>query len=230
MTWLNKIKFSGTNLAKEKSLVGVSFDDGPDKNYTLEVLKILKKFRTRATFFWIVENAIQLNNNEPGIFAKIVSEIKGGGHEIGLHAPRDYKPTIFYRIFGRFTKQEIEKAKNEIKELTGLSVRLFRPHYLQLGRSVAYADELELITVLGDFIHYTTADVEKDVQIKKFSKVKPGNILVFHDGISIKTPKNRIVEVLPTVIENLNKQGIRGVSISEILELKEFAAKEQNQL
>lgn len=217
MTWLNKIKFSGTDLSKKKSLVGLSFDDGPNEKYTLGILEILKKFKVQATFFWIVENAVQLKNKKPDIFEKIVSEIKNDRHEIGLHAPYDYKPTFWNRLLGKFTKQEMEESKRTIEKLTGLFVQLYRPHYLQFGRSISFANELGMTTILGDFIHYTNADVKREIQIKKFSNVNHGGILVFHDGTSMKTKKNNIIEVLPVVLKNLNRKGMHGTKISSIL-------------
>lgn len=224
MNWLNKIKFSGTSLAKKKSLVGLSFDDGPSLQ-TIKVLEILKLFESRATFFWIVEKAVKLKTEVPEIFRQIVTSIKESGSEIGLHAPYDYRPTFLSRLFGKFTEREIITAKNKLEELTDLPVRLYRPHYVQLGRSTLFAHKLGLMTVFGDFTHYAEPDAQEEFQVRKFSSVRPGNILVFHDGNTLLRKTTSVTQVLPTILENLGKRGIRGTSISDVLELKEFAAK-----
>jgi len=193
-------------------------------------LEILKSFGSGATFFWIVESAIKLKTEKPEVFKQIVASIKENNFEIGLHAPYDYQPTFLSRIFGKFTGQEIEDAKVKLEELTSSFIKLYRPHYIQLGRSVIFAHKLGLTTVFGNFIHYAEPDTPKEFQVKKFSSAKPRNILVFHDGITILRNTTNIIEVLPTVLENLNKKGIRGTTISNVLGLKEFAAKGQNQL
>lgn len=204
------------NIVRREFLAGISFDDGPNEEYTSEVLKILKEYNTQATFFWIVKNAIKLKNEKPDIFAKILTDIKNDGHEIGLHAPYDYKPSMRYRIFGKFTKQEIANAKEELEKLINLPVNLYRPHYLQLGRSVSYAKKLGMTAVWGDFIHYASPDANINKQIKKFSAVGSGNILIFHDDVSFKTKDNYIVDVLPIVLQNLKQKNIKGTKITNI--------------
>ena len=213
------MKFRRTTLARDKSLVGISFDDGPSL-HTPRVLEILKSFGSSATFFWIVENAVKLKREEPETFEQIIIMVKETDSEIGLHAPYDYKPNLMSRILGKFTKQEIREAKVKLEELIGLQISLYRPHYLQLGRSTLFAHELGLTTVWGDLIHYAEPDTLREYQIRKFSNAKPGNILIFHDGNTILRKTTNVTEVLPSVLKNLNEKGLHGITVSRVIDLK----------
>ena len=53
-------KFKGTpiiNEVEEKKFLSLTFDDGPDKKYTVELLDLLKKYNIKATFFVVAKFA-----------------------------------------------------------------------------------------------------------------------------------------------------------------------------
>ena len=60
-----------------RPLVALSFDDGPHPTFTPQVLEILERHGTKATFFLIGERAVR--------FPDVVSRIRAAGHEIGNH-------------------------------------------------------------------------------------------------------------------------------------------------
>src|SRR6266404_5801549 len=60
-----------------RSVVALSFDDGPHPTFTLEVLDILRRHDAKATFFLIGERALR--------HPEVVSQIKAAGHEVGNH-------------------------------------------------------------------------------------------------------------------------------------------------
>jgi len=211
------IKFSGSDKAKKNKLIGLSFDEGPNETNALEVLKILKENKTQATFFWIVEYAKRLHEENSELFRNILSQIREDGHEIGLHAPYDYIPTLYSRIYGRFNKEELKLATEELEKLTNMPIKLFRPHYLLQPYSILKARELGLITVLGDVLNYSDAAFPVKFQIWRFSSANPGSILIFHDGICMLRKKTYITKVLPTVLENLKKKGLTPTKISKVL-------------
>ena len=51
-------KWIRTDLDKDKPMIALSFDDGPYTPVTSKILKVLKKYDSRATFF-VVGNRIQ---------------------------------------------------------------------------------------------------------------------------------------------------------------------------
>jgi len=215
--WLTQSKFSGSKLAKSKNLVALSFDDGPHYQNTLGVIKSLNDNKAQATFFWIAEFAINLAKNHPRILKKIISEIKNNNHEIGLHAPYDFKPTLSSRFFGHFSKYELQKAKKDIEDLTDMKIELYRPHNVQLGSSILYAKELGMVTVIGDILRFAKPNEEVYIQVKRLGCAKPGSILLLHDGQSVSQKTNHILKVLPQVVKILKNKGLKITSVSNIL-------------
>jgi peptidoglycan/xylan/chitin deacetylase (PgdA/CDA1 family) len=216
--WLTQSKFSGSKLAKSKNLVALSFDDGPHYYNTLNVIKTLNESKSQGTFFWIVENAISLAKHHPLILKKIVSEIKQNSHEIGLHALRDFKPTLSSRLYGHFSKQQLKKAKDIIENLSGTIVNLYRPHNAQLGSSIVFAKELGMTTVIGDLFRYARPDEKVYVQVNRLSRAKAGSILLLHDGQVNSLKINHILKVLPEVIKKLKDNGLKLTSVSNVLQ------------
>lgn len=216
--WLMHAKFAGTEKAKQDNLVALSFDDGPHPENTPEVLAILKENRAHATFFWIVSNALILLNYNPSLFKKIVKEIKNNGHEIGLHAPNDVKPSLSSRFFGPHTKYELGKAKETLENITGIKVIYYRPHYIQLGSSIKHATNLGMTTVLGDVFNSVNPYGSVSDQIGKIKRATGGSILILHDGQSNTVKKNNTIFALPQVILTLIRRGLIPTSVSRVLE------------
>ena len=218
MEWITQGRFAGAQMAKKKKLVALSFDDGPHYYNTPNVLETLNNNNVQATFFWIAENAINLAKKQPLLFKKIVSEIKQNSHEIGLHAPCDFNPTLSSRLYGHFSKNQLKKAKNIIESLSGTNVSLYRPHYLQVGSSIMYARELGMTTVIGDVFHYVRPGEPHHNQVRRLAQAKPGSILLLHDGQSYTQKINHILKVLPQVVEILKNKGLNLTTISKVLE------------
>lgn len=211
------IRFKGSSDAIKNKYVALSFDDGPNSYNILKVLQILRENQSKATFFWIVENAVNLANNNPKVFEEIISTIKEDKHEIGLHALYDYKPTLRSRLYSKFSKREIQNGKTTLERITGFKIKLFRPHYLFQPASILIAHQLGLITVFGDMIHYADQTWPKNFQINRFSGANSGSILIFHDGVTMLRHETKILEVLPVVLKNLRQKSMRLITVSEIL-------------
>lgn len=212
------LKTRGSNEARRKKLVGFSFDDGPDPNITLGVLNTLIEEGIPATHFWILEYARNFKQSHPNLFAEILAKISKGKHEIELHAPNDYNPSVLTRAYGRFTKRQLADAKAGLEDLTGQPVRFYRPHILLQPVTIYHAGQIGLITVLGDLIASSAnADSKIETQIARFSRARAGSILIFHDGTSFNRQKTHIIDVLPQVIANIRRNGLNPTKLSEVL-------------
>ena len=218
MEWVTESKFTGSKMARKRNLVALSFDDGPHYHNTLKVIKALNNNNAQGTFFWIVQHAVDLRKNDPLVFGKIVSQIKENNHEIGLHAPYDFKPTLSSRVFGHFTKEELEEAKDTLENLTDMDVSLYRPHYVQLGSSIKFARELRMTTVIGDIFNSIKPDNPIPAQVERLGRAKAGSILILHDGQSISHRRNNILDVLPESIKLLSRRGLELTTVSKVLE------------
>ena len=58
-------------------MIALTFDDGPDPEWTPRILDILAGQQSHGTFFMLVENA--------RAFPELVRRVVAEGHEVGLH-------------------------------------------------------------------------------------------------------------------------------------------------
>ena len=76
--WNYFLKAKHNNYKVKDNTIAITFDDGPNVDFTPKVLSLLKEYNAKATFFLIGKNAIQ--NPE------IVKQILSNDHIIGNHS------------------------------------------------------------------------------------------------------------------------------------------------
>ncbi|MEG0386441.1 MAG: polysaccharide deacetylase family protein [Solibacillus sp.] len=191
-----------------EKIVALTFDDGPHNKYTPEILNLLNKYHAKATFFIVGKNA----EKNPEIISRMHEE----GHEIANHTYSH--PT---KIKTEDLLEEIQVTSDVLFSITGEIPKLFRP----VGGQ--YTDEMiNAITEKGYKVvmwswHLDTEDwknpgVDK-INQKVINGVGNGNVVLFHDGGANRT---QTVQALEKILENLETQGYKFVTISELLALK----------
>lgn len=110
--------------------IALTFDDGPDPQWTPQILDILKREHVPATFFIIGENAL----TERRLLDRMVSE----GHEIGSHT---YTHPNLAGASATQTDIELNANQRLFQAFTGRSLRLFRAPYFGDAEPTT-ADEL----------------------------------------------------------------------------------------
>lgn len=179
---------------KEK-VIFLTFDDGPVPEITPWVLKTLKDYKAKASFFCVGDNV----RKHPRLF----KQIQAGGHALGYHT--------FHHLQGRKTPlqdylDDIALSKAYYKS------RLFRPPHGRLSRAQIKALKphytIIMWTVLsGDFDHSITPEQ----CFKNTLKTGPGSIVVFHD--SQKAEAN-LRYALPLFLEYYTREGYTFKAIS----------------
>jgi len=192
--WLLKQFYSGLlwNEDRDKRIIYLTFDDGPIPVVTPFVLKILKQYQAKATFFCIGDNI----RKHPDVF----EQVKAEGHAIGNHT--------FHHLKGWKTEDEIYiKDMQACQELT--QSQLFRPPYGRIKKSQSSAlqtlyPELKIVmwdVLSGDF----DMSLEPEKCLKNVIKhSENGSIVVFHDSLKAF---NRLEYVLPRAMECWSKEG-----------------------
>jgi peptidoglycan/xylan/chitin deacetylase (PgdA/CDA1 family) len=102
----------------EERVVSLTFDDGPDPEFTPRVLDALATHGARATFFVMVEQA----EKHPALVTRALAE----GHEIALHG------IDHTRLSGLPLRQaisQIRDGKQRLEQIAGRPMTLFRPTY-----------------------------------------------------------------------------------------------------
>lgn len=200
--------------AKDKPRIAISSDDGPYPKTIEGLLGVLHDKKVPATLFWIAENAKRFQKQDPVWFEKVLYQINDEGHEIGLHGPSDYEPSVWTRAVTAHGPREIRRAYWDLEAMTGMEVKYFRPHILLQPLAVAAARMLGLRTPIPDAANYADGAAPVEEQVRKFSGGHEGSILVFHDGISKYRQTTNAVAALPLVIDILRARGLEPTNIS----------------
>jgi peptidoglycan/xylan/chitin deacetylase (PgdA/CDA1 family) len=106
------------NKSRTEKVIYLTFDDGPIPNVTDFVLKTLKAFNAKATFFCIGDNIVK----HPDVYANILND----GHAIGNHT--------FNHLKGWKTDDETY-IQNTLKCQALTQSNLFRPPYGRIKKS-----------------------------------------------------------------------------------------------
>jgi len=157
----------------EKRSVALTFDDGPDRSVTPLLLELLRKENIKAYFFCIGSKAEQ----NPGLLKQIDSE----GHIIGGHS---YSHHFFFDFFSsRRMAEEMEKSEKVIGNAVNRKIRMFRPPYGVTNPPLAKALRQKKYNVIGWSLRSedTVIKDEKKLFERLVKRVKPGDIILFHD-------------------------------------------------
>jgi len=186
--------------------IALTFDDGPNPLYTPSILGELKKYDAHATFFLVGKMAQQY----PDLVLQLLSE----GHELANHSYTHPNMT-------KLTRQEIiaEVLRNRavIKEITGQETYLFRPP----GGDVDPIVTVQLHSLDYNIVYWNinAGEYRKHPPQEQasiiISKVRPGSILLLHNGLVDGT-----LNILPTLLAELNKRGYTFVTVSELFDAK----------
>jgi peptidoglycan-N-acetylglucosamine deacetylase len=187
----------------ERPLVALSFDDGPDSEFTPQVLEILERGNAMATFFLIGERA----QRHP----EAVSRIRAAGHEVGNHYFRN-GPTLLH------SDAEFAGNLERTEKALGMSAgrKLFRP-----PGGVAWPRQLRLARAKGYECVLGCAYPHDPMRVPAWyikwlivKNLRPGTIVILHDGIS---DPSRAIQALPHILRAGHEMGLRFVSIGELL-------------
>jgi len=189
------------NLAT-KNQVYLTFDDGPDPDFTPKILDILDTAEAHASFFIIGRKA----QKHPDL----IQQIDQLQHTIGIHCYDHYR--LLFRA-KTFIHGQLTKSKFIVEQILQKPVRYFRPPYGILSpRLIQVCHELDLKLVLWSVMSYDFNENVSDKFILKLieTKTSSGDIIVFHDG---HVKSDRTVKILGAIIKLLKEKGLKLNSI-----------------
>lgn len=189
-------------------MVALTFDDGPSKTYTPQVLAVLKKYNIKATFF--------MYGQQVDYYPDLVKQVSSEGHEIANHSfthPNLYKDKSKR---GAFIVAEVERTNKLLEKLVMIKPAYFRaPYNYRDPETVKAINDLGLIYVGWTF---SVRDWEKpapESMVNMFNQnLIPGSIVLLHDGGGNRA---NTVAALPGMIEFAQKKGYRFVTLGELL-------------
>ena len=183
----------------DKNKVAITFDDGPNPEYTVELLEGLQKRGVKATFFVL--------GAEVEKYPDIVKKIDDGGHLIGVHS---YEHVNFGQIGDEAAIEQIEKTQEAIHNVTGKYAGYIRPPYGCWKKSLDV--EVPLIEVLWDIDPLDWATKDADTVVKRILKGVPeGSIILLHDA------SQSSVQAAFSVIDILQQENYEFVTVEDLL-------------
>jgi peptidoglycan-N-acetylglucosamine deacetylase len=215
-----------TRRGPDENVVAITFDDGPNPNFTPQLLDVLKTKGVKATFFVVGLHV----KKYPEIAKRIVDE----GHNIGNHT---YTHKEMAPSTRRMVLAQVNKTAQVISKVTGVKTNLFRPprgiYSSAVRRLLVDEKKYRIILWSVSSLDWRGLSAEKiDRRVMRY--VKPGAILLFHDsGALVRregASRENTVEALPLVIDSLVAKGYKIVTITEMLERVEAEAIKQGVL
>ncbi|MBZ5584851.1 MAG: glycosyltransferase [Acidobacteriia bacterium] len=193
--------------------MAITFDDGPDPEWTPRILDALRQRNVRATFFVIGANAAR----NAGLIKREYDE----GHEIGNHS---YSHPNIALVSDERARLELNWTQRIIENAVGAATTMFRPPYNADSDPTTPEEILpvwraqqEGYITIGETIDPrdwepgTTADrivsqVEEDQQA--------GNVILLHDGGG---DRSTTLDALPRIIDYFRGQGYEFLPVGELI-------------
>jgi cellulose synthase/poly-beta-1,6-N-acetylglucosamine synthase-like glycosyltransferase/spore germination protein YaaH/peptidoglycan/xylan/chitin deacetylase (PgdA/CDA1 family) len=193
--------------------VVLTFDDGPDPNWTPKILDVLKREHATATFFLI---GIQADK-----FSGLVKRIYNEGHTIGNHT---FTHPDVSNISSSYMRLELNLTERLFASLVGVRATLLRPPYAideepdtaDQVKPLEFAQDMGYITV-GNRIDpndWSDSPRHSAEQISAYvlahlppcrpEDLRCGNIVLLHDGGG---NRSETVRALPMIIEGVRARG-----------------------
>jgi peptidoglycan-N-acetylglucosamine deacetylase len=203
--------------------VALSFDDGPDPQWTPKILQILKDHNVKGTFFMIGE----LAEENIGVMRQVYRE----GHEVGNHT---WTHPDISDISNRQMDLELNLTERLFASELGVQPLYFRPPYSidQEPDTNDQAAPVARIQTLGYVIIGNKIDTNDwdehprkspgeitdsvyqqiaDMQTHPWNK---GSVILLHDGGG---DRSATIAALPVLIEALQSRGYEIVPVSELV-------------
>mgnify|MGYP000276029701 FL=1 len=194
-----------TEMSEEVKYIALTFDDGPNSTTTNEVIDKLEKYGIVASFFLI-------GNNIDDESAKAVKRAYDLGCEIDNHSRTHSNMT---ELSAEEIKAEYDYTDGKVYEITGEHTKFFRPPYIAVHQIVFDNIDVPFIAGIGanDWEDRVTAEMRARMILKQ---AKDGDIILLHDAEG----NSMTVEALDTIIPELQKQGYKFVTVTELFRAK----------
>lgn len=196
-----------THVSTEEKVVALTYDDGPNPPYTEKLLEVLDRHQVKATFFVVGKEAEQYPDTLKAMIAQ--------GHELGNHS---YSHAALIWKRPKFVWSEIQKTDQLLRNLGVTQPIQFRsPFGFKLFVLPYLLSKLGKTNILWnvDPRDFEATDSQPIVD-HVLANVKPGSIILLHDGGRECLPTIAATEKL---IQTLHAQGYRFKTVSELLQV-----------
>ena len=194
---------------RDTNEVAITFDDGPDDPFTLQVRDILDAHGVKGTFF-TVGKALDAR---PDISRALFDD----GHLLADHS---YHHDYWRWLDPRYL--ELGRTQDAFERNLGVCPGFFRPPHGQRTPFMSWLVHRRDMTMVtwdvsaADWSSHDGAQVAADV----LKRARPGSIILLHDGIdgTVHADRSVLLTALPLIIDGLKEQGLQPVRLDELLD------------
>ena len=194
-------------------MVSLTFDDGPNVPATSHVREILNSYDAHGTFF-IVGKAVEI---EPGVCQGLLQD----GHTLGNHS---YSHSMTAWLSP--SDEEIRNSQRVISQRLGVLPAYFRPPYGLLSRDMLrHIDANRMTCVTWDVaVEDWTLDDASEIARRVLHAIRPGSIVLLHDGHSgdVTGDRTALVGALPMILDGLRERSLDPVALDTLLETRAY--------
>ncbi|MEO7094309.1 MAG: polysaccharide deacetylase family protein [Polyangiales bacterium] len=191
------------HLRRDRKVVALTFDDGPDPVRTPALLDVLAEANAPATFF-LLGDAVEMH---PAVVTRMAAE----GHELGNHT---YCHRYLPLASARSVERELAQTDRAIAAATGRVPTVARPPWG--GRSpwtVRAFARLAKRLVLWDVNSYDwKGKPAAEVVERVLERTRPGSIILMHEA---RDGGEETIEAVRRLIPALRARGYRLVTVSD---------------
>jgi peptidoglycan/xylan/chitin deacetylase (PgdA/CDA1 family) len=190
--------------------VSLTFDDGPDPEATPRLLRLLAARGARATFFLIGERA----SRHPDLVRAIAAE----GHEVANHT---WHHRNAWFLGPRATEEEIVGGAGVLARITGEWPRLYRPPWGIVNvAALRAAGGAGLTTVLWSMQPEGLRARAPEEQLRYCARrLHDGAIVCCHDAPGLPGAPDRVLRLMPGLLDLLADRGYAAVPVGETVPL-----------
>ena len=192
--------------------IAFTFDDGPDPSYTPQLLDLLKKHETKATFFVLGRKAEQ--------YPDIIRRIHEEGHQLGIHNYTHH--SNWFMTPWTITKRHIDHSATIVKRITGTYPTFYRPPWGMIN----IFDFLRLKKQTIVLWSVMASDWRSNIGPQRLKSVllqniTSGSVILLHDsgdtfGANYDAPKY-MMEALDEVLFEIKRQGLTCIRVDEMI-------------
>lgn len=209
------IRVLGRGFLSKLPLKGIllTFDDGPNPEYTPRLLDLLKEHDVKACFFVVGSKVKQ----HPDIIKRMVAD----GHVIGIH---HYQHVSSWILAPRQLKKQLVMTEQIIRELTNEQVIFYRPPWGHFNFATLFVSKKYKVMMWSHLFGDWNVEKSKDTLLNGLREVtEDGSVVLLHDcgetlGADVEAPLYMLKNLETFLKESKFKE-------KKFINLKELRAK-----
>lgn len=206
------IRGNGWRITKRinEAAIAITFDDGPNPEYTPLLLDLLKKYGVKASFF-VVGSKVKA-------YPDIIKRMNQEGHTIGIH---HYDHISSWIVSPFQLNKQLQKTEQAIQECTNERVRFYRPPWGHFNIfSLLLSKQYKVIMWSHIFGDWKVAKGKNGLLNQLLQTTEAGSVLLLHDcgetlGADRLAPSYMLKSLEIYLQENVNK-GTKFITLKEV--------------